>query len=132
MIRHITTIKAYESIMKDGYIKPRNKEGRDKGVISFEKYEGNNAFVAIFSKPCDSKFVGIFIDEQRLIDEGFNICSTDSTTLENRQLSKHTTKYENVTRFNGNEMAKEYKEIGEYVHVYGKISIKYIENVEFY
>jgi hypothetical protein len=132
MIRHLTTLEAYESISKDGVIKPRNKDGRDKGVVSFEKYQGNDEFVRLFSKPSNLRIVGIFVDEQKLSDDGYKIYSTDSSSLQSRKLSKHTTKYENIVRFKGDETKEEYKNIGEYIHVYGEIPITYIEKVEFY
>ena len=45
MIRHLTTLKAYDSILIDKVIKPRVISGRDNGVISFEYFKENDVFV---------------------------------------------------------------------------------------
>ena len=76
--------------------------------------------------------MGLFIDEEKLKREGVNVYFTNSKTIKDRQISKYTTKYENITRFYGDETAEEYCKIGEYVHVEGEIPISYIEYIKFY
>lgn len=135
MIRHLTSEDSYNSIIKDGIIKPREKEGRDKGVVSFETFKGNNNFVEVFKngkKFSGGQLVGIFIDEKKLQNENFKLYVADSSSVYSRQNSKYTTKYENITKFSGEETNPSYISIGEYIHVEGEIPIKYIERIERY
>lgn len=136
MIRHLTSKFNYENIIKDGIIKPRGKRDRDFGVVSFEKFNENNILVNIIREEKylegEEQVVAILIDDKELIKEGFNVYYTDSSSIINRQKSKYTTKYENIIRFGGNELNNDYINIGEYVHVEGEISIRFIKNVEFY
>ena len=136
MIRHLTSKSNYESIIKDGVIKPRKKKDRDFGVVSFEKLNENNILVNIIREEKNLKkeeqVVAILIDDEELIKEGFNVYYTDSSLIANRQGSRYTTKYENITRFGGNELNADYINIGEYVHVEGEIPISFIKDVKFY
>ncbi len=50
MIRYLTTKDSYEKMLQDGIIKARRKNGRDKGVISFETFNNNDVLVSIFLK----------------------------------------------------------------------------------
>lgn len=136
MIRHLTSESNYKSIKKDAIIKARKKSDRDCGVISFEKLNGNDVLVEIFREEKNfksgEKVVAIIIDDEELVREGFNVYYTDSSSINSRQSSQYTTKYENITRFWGDESNKDYVSIGEYVHVEGDIPIKFIKIVEFY
>lgn len=134
MIRHLTTKANYNNIISDKVIRTRKKDGRDRGVISFEKYNENDVFVEIFrdGKEVKDKVVGIFIDDEELDKAGFNIYYTDSSSLKSRQDSKYTTKYENVTRFSKGELDENYIKIGEYVHIEGEIPIRFIKKIQIY
>ena len=137
MIRHLTSKSAFLSIINDGVIKVRQKEGRDNGVVSFEKLNKNDVFVDIFRDGKidlgkDNVVVGILVDEEKLKNENFTVYYTDSRTEDSRKRSKYTTKYENITRYNNDETSENYIKIGEYIHVEGEIPIKYIEQFIFY
>ncbi|MGM8316778.1 hypothetical protein ACSXC4_14960 (plasmid) [Clostridium perfringens] len=136
MIRHLTSKKNYNKILSDGFIKVRTKEGRDFGTVSFEKFNGNDIFIEVFSKcvntPNREDIVAILIDDNELINEGFNIYYTDSTSEKNRKESKYTTKYENIVNFNNDEENDDYIKIGEYVHVEQDIPIKFIKEIKYY
>lgn len=138
MIRHLTSIDIYDRINSDGVMKPRHKHERDRdeGIISFEKLNGNDIFVDVFREgkgwSKDQVVVGILVDEEKLKKDNFEVYLTDSRTLGSRKNSKYTTKYENITRYNADEIAENYIKIGEYIHVKGEIPIKYIEQVVYY
>ncbi len=136
MIRHLTSESNYNSIIQDKVIRKREKEGRDKETVSFEKVNENNVFVHIYRNgkmiKDGEKVVGIIMDDQELIKVGFNIYYTDSSSINSRQRSKYTTKYENVTYYAGNELNEDYIKIGEYVHVEGDIPIRFIKEIELY
>lgn len=136
MIRHLTSESNYESIIKDGFIKPRKKSDRECGTVSFEKLNGNNVLVDIFREEKyfrdGEKVVGILIDDEELNKEGFNVYYTNSSSVISRQESKYTTKYEHITRFFWDESNTDYIKIGEYVHVEGEIPTRFIKNIEFY
>ncbi|EGT3619535.1 MULTISPECIES: hypothetical protein [Clostridium] len=105
-------------------------------MVSFEKLNENNILVNIIREEKNLKkeeqVVAILIDDEELIKEGFNVYYTDSSLIANRQGSRYTTKYENITRFGGNELNDDYINIGEYVHVEGEIPISFIKDVKFY
>ncbi|WP_346896556.1 hypothetical protein [Clostridium sp. UBA7503] len=132
MIRHLTTMYAYEKVLQDGVIKARRKNGREKDVISFETFNNNDVLVSIFLKEKGKNIIAIYLDENRLENDGFIVYKTNSSDLKSRQESKYTTKYENIVRYKGDKADKDYRSIGEYVHVQGDIPVKYIEYIKEY
>ncbi|MDS0527105.1 hypothetical protein NNC19_15545 [Clostridium sp. SHJSY1] len=137
MIRHLTSESNYNSIIQDEIIKKREKDGRDKGTISFEILNENNIFVNLYKSgrknlKAGEKIVGIIIDDEELIEAGVSIYYTDSSSINSRQRSKYTTKFENLCFYVGNELDQDYIKIGEYAHVEGDIPISFIKRVEFY
>lgn len=138
MIRHITSDINFERIKNDKQIKNPNlyktRPSGESGAISFEKYNGNDNLVYLVGKSKIknddkiNKIVVIYIDENNLNSDDIIFTSSEKGMRD----KECYTKKECVLYFNMDCENKDYKAIGEYVHVKGPISIDKIDHIEFF
>lgn len=145
LIRHITTKKHLKRIYELGFLMPKGdgiSVAPEEDFIAFESYSSSKAFYkAIYNGKKGkhpglkiNELVGIILDKNILIEEGYQIVdsiSPDELTRIEINGQKFTTKWENETMLHCNILEQdEFNNIGEYVFVKGNIPTNLIVHIE--
>jgi hypothetical protein len=119
ILRHYTRKEYLPSILRDGYLKAKDKPGkRDHNTVSFEEYMGNDFILRGFLKDkhwSEEEVIPLFFDGKMAKEEGVPFKDIGYTKAENL-----------IFIDTGDIDEEQYAQIGEYFFVEGNLPLHYL------